>query len=126
MRKLNVPVVTTENKEDSFYELIGDWELIEASFAQQYGIRLRREDEMSWDEFTTLLAGLNGDTPLGRIVSSRSESNPDRIKQFTAAEKKIRKEWAMRHRRVVSDKKEYDAAMAGFHSMFKALSEKGG
>ena len=126
MRKLNVPFVTTENKEDSFYDLIGDWELIEASFAQQYGIRLRREDEMSWDEFTTLLAGLNGDTPLGRIVSIRSESNPDRIKQFTAAEKKIRKEWAMRHRRVVSDKKEYDAAMAGFHSMFKALSEKGG
>lgn len=126
MRKLNVPFVTTDNKEDSFYELIGDWELIEASFAQQYGIRLRREDEMSWDEFTTLLAGLNGDTPLGRIVSIRSESNPDRIKQFTAAEKKIRKEWAMRHRRVVSDKKEYDATMAGFHSMFKALSEKGG
>lgn len=126
MRKSKAPFVTVNKGEESFYNIIDDWELIEASFAQQYGIRLRREDDMSWDEFTTLLAGLNGDTPLGRIVSVRSESNPDRIKQFTAAEKKIRKEWAMRHRHVVSDKKEYDAAMAGFHSMFKALSEKGG
>ena len=126
MRKLRLPFGKTSNSEQSFYDIVGDWELIEASFAQQYGIRLRREDDMSWDEFTTLLAGLNGETPLGRIVSIRSETNSDRIKQFTVAEKKIRKEWAMRHRHVVSDKKEYDAAMAGFHSMFKALSEKGG
>jgi hypothetical protein len=81
---------------------------------------------MSWDEFTTLLGGLNGETPLGHIVSIRSEKDPERLKQFTAAEKKIRNEWIMKHRRVVTDKKEYDKAMAEFHSMFKALSVKGG
>ena len=126
MRKLRLPFGKTSNSEQSFYDIVGDWELIEASFAQQYGIRLRREDDMSWDEFTTLLAGLNSETPLGRIVSIRSETNFDRIKQFSVAEKKIRNEWAKRHRRVVCDKNEYNAAMAKFHSMFKALSEKGG
>lgn len=81
---------------------------------------------MSWDEFTTLLAGLNHETPLGHIVSIRSEKDPDRIKQFTAAEKKIRNEWIMKHRRIVTDKEEYENAIAGFHSMFKAFSVKGG
>ena len=100
--------------------------MIEASFAQQYGIRLRREEDMSWDEFLTLLSGLNYKTPLGYIVSIRSEKDSNRIKQFTAAEKKIRNEWNMKHRQVISNKEEYDGAMAGFHAMFKALSEKGG
>lgn len=100
--------------------------MIESSFAQQYGIRLRREEDMSWDEFVTLLCGLNGDTPLGHIVSIRSEKDPERIKKFTAAEKKIRNEWNMKHRHVITDKAEYDKAIDGFYSMFKALSTKGG
>lgn len=81
---------------------------------------------MAWDEFITLLAGINGDTPLGRIVSIRAENNPDRLKQFTAAEKKIRNDWIRKHRKIVEDKQEYDKAMASFHGMFKALSQKGG
>ena len=113
------------NEGDAYYEIIGDYELIEASFAQQYGIRLRREDDMSWDEFVTLLAGLNGDTPLGRIVSIRSEKDRERIKQFTPEEKRIRNEWVQRHRRVESDKSEIDKAMNGFLSMFKSLSKGG-
>lgn len=110
---------------DSYYELIGDWELIEASFAQQYGIRLRREDDMSWDEFATLLAGLNGDTPLGRIVSIRSETDKERLKTFTPEERKIRSAWRAKHRSVVTNKAEYDQAMAGFRAMFKSMSGKG-
>lgn len=81
---------------------------------------------MSWDEFTTLLGGLNGETPLGHIVSIRSEKNPERIKQFTAAEKRIRNEWHTRHRRLITNKSDYEKAMSDFHSMFKALSMKGG
>jgi hypothetical protein len=117
----------TPNKEgQSFYDLIGDWELIEASFAQQYGIRLRREEDMSWDEFTTLLAGLNGDTPLGHIVSIRAETDSERIKRFSPDEKKIRNSWFARHRKVITDKKECEAAMAGFLEMFKSIAKKGG
>ena len=122
---LNSPFTKPNNKETGWYDLIGDYELIEASFAQQYGIRLRREDEMSWDEFTTLLSGLNGETPLGHIVSIRSETDPETIKRFTASEKKIRNEWRTRHRKVVTDKEEYEAAMNGFLAMFKSIAKGG-
>lgn len=81
---------------------------------------------MSWSEFITLLSGINGDTPLGRIVSIRAETDPSRLKQFTAAEKKIRNDWLSKHRKLVTNKQEYDQAMESFHSMFKALSAKGG
>lgn len=126
MRRSKPPFAKPSNNEESYYEIIGDWELIEASFAQQYGIRLRREDDMSWGEFSTLLAGLNGDTPLGHIVSIRSEKNRDRIKNFTAAEKKIRNDWARDHRRIVTDTKERDTALSGFLAMFKSISAKKG
>ena len=81
---------------------------------------------MCWDEFITLLAGLNGETPLGHIVSIRSEKDPERLKKFTSAEKKIRNDWIMKHRKVITDKKEYDEAMMGFAEMFKSLSGKEG
>lgn len=113
------------NQEKGFYDLIGDWELIEASFAQQYGIRLRREDDMSWDEFTTLLCGINGDTPLGRIVSIRSETDSETIKRFSPSEKKIRDEWRRSHRKIITDKQEYEAAMTGFLEMFKSIAKGG-
>ena len=80
---------------------------------------------MSWDEFVTLLGGLNGETPLGRMVSIRAEKNRDRIKNFTPEEKKIRNDWARKHRRV-ADVKERDAALGGFLAMFREMSRKGG
>lgn len=125
--KLKAPFAAPNNStEQSFYNLIDDWELIEASFAQQYGIRLRREDDMTWDEFTTLLAGLNGDTPLGHIVSIRSEKDKERIKNFSPAEKKIRNDWARKHRPIITNTKERDTALSGFLAMFKEMSQKGG
>ena len=42
-------------KNNQWYDLFEDWELIEASFTAQYGIRLRNETNMTWDEFCTLL-----------------------------------------------------------------------
>lgn len=116
---------TKPNNEQGYYDLIDDYELIESSFAQQYGIRLRREDDMSWDEFVTLLSGINGDTPLGRIVSIRAENDPETLKRFTASEKKIRNEWRTRHRKVITDKQEYEAAMSGFLAMFKSIAKGG-
>lgn len=81
---------------------------------------------MSWDEFSTLLGGLNGDTPLGHIVSIRAETDPERIKSFSPAEKKIRNDWARKHRSVITDTKEREAALANFLSIFKEMSRKGG
>lgn len=125
MRKWRRAFANPGKGESSYYNLFEDWELIEASFAQQYGIRLRRENNMSWDEFTTLLAGLNGETPLGRVVQIRSETDRERIKRFSPAEQKIRNDWLFKHR-TVTDEKTRDKAVEGFHAMFKSLSERGG
>ena len=45
---------------ETWYDLFDDWSLIESSFAQQYGIRLRKDlNKMEWGEFVSLLSGLN-------------------------------------------------------------------
>ncbi|MGG7215351.1 Gp15 family bacteriophage protein [Clostridium nigeriense] len=68
---------------------------MEASFAMQYGIRLRNDD-MSWSEFCTLLTGIMPKTPLGEIVSIRSEEDKDMLKNFTKEQHKIRNDWRNR------------------------------
>lgn len=68
--------------------------MIVSSFQTQYGIRLSQDlSGMSWKEFAYLLAGLNSETPLGRIVSIRAEEDRDTIKNFTPDQKRIRNEW---------------------------------
>lgn len=81
---------------EKWYDLYEDWGLIEASFTSQYGIRLRSETDMSWNEFCTLLAGIMPETPLGQIVSIRAENDKDVLKNFTKEQHKIRNEWRNR------------------------------
>lgn len=52
--------------------------------------------EMKWAEFRALLIGIGPETPLGRIVSIRSEDDKDVLKYFTAEQKRIRSEWQSR------------------------------
>lgn len=125
MRRPRRPFVNPSNDAESFYDIIEDYELIEASFAQQYGIRLRREDDMSWGEFMTLLAGINSDSALGAIVSIRSETDAERIKNFTPQQKKIRNDWRRNHRPIVRSKEELDSAMNGFKNMFISIGKEG-
>ena len=61
----------------------------------QYGIRLRNDD-MTWSEFCTLLKGIMPETPLGQIVSIRSEEDENMLKSFTKEQHKIRDEWRSR------------------------------
>ena len=75
-----------------------DWDLIAASFAKQYGIRLRATDDMSYSEFCSLLSGLMPDTPLGNIVSIRSEKDPKVLKNFTKEQREIRNKWILRRK----------------------------
>lgn len=70
-----------------------DWELIEASFASQYGIRIKKNKDMQWEEFTTLLSGLLPETPLGQVVSIRSETDKKIIKGYNSSQKKIYRDW---------------------------------
>ena len=55
----------------------------------QYGIRLRNDD-MTWSEFCTLLKGIMPETPLGQIVSIRSEEDKNMLKNFTKEQHKIK------------------------------------
>lgn len=73
-----------------------DWNLIEASFAKQYNIRLRHDNDMPWSEFCSLLSGIMPDTPLGQIVSIRSEKDKKIIKNFNANQKRIYNEWQLK------------------------------
>jgi hypothetical protein len=86
----------THPRGESYYDLLDDWNLIESSFLKQYGVRLRTEDDMSYEEFCTLLSGIMYDTPLGRIVSIRAEKDPKIIKNFTREQNRIRTEWMAR------------------------------
>ena len=113
-----------QNSNESYYDLIDDFDLIESSFAQQYGIRLRNEiNDMKWGEFSSLLSGLNGDTALGNIVRIRSEKDPKVIKDFSSHEKEIRSKWLNKNAKEVS-RENYEQAMEGFKNMFKAMAKQ--
>ena len=74
-------VLKSKNFGNDWYDLIDDWALVEASFASQYHIRLRSENDMTWGEFCTLLSGIMSETPLGQIVAIRSEDD-GQIREF--------------------------------------------
>lgn len=114
----------SNDKDRRWYDLREDWPLIEASFAEQYGIRLRREPGMTYGEFAALLSGLLPDTPLGHVVAIRSEQNPERIRQFTPAQRRIYDEWAGRGLRM-AEPAAYDEAMRQMEQFFLALSGGG-
>ena len=82
---------------DPYYSLDEDWDLIVASFQSQYGIRLTREiHSMKWREFSAYMAGLDGKSPLGRIISIRAEDDPEVLKRFTPEQRRIRSQWRSR------------------------------
>lgn len=75
--------------------MIDDFDLIISSFASEYGIRIYSADfkKMKWDEFCSLLSGLSAESPLGRIVQIRSETDKKIIRKFNAHQRKIYSDW---------------------------------
>ena len=67
--------------------------LIEQSIAKQYGVLPSAQLELPYWEWARLVSGLMDDTPLGRVVAVRSESDPERIKQFSPWQRQIRTDW---------------------------------
>lgn len=79
---------------ERWYDFYDDWDLIEASLFQQYGLRIRKElHDISWDEFCTHVSGLLPDTPLGKIVTIRSETDKNVLKNYTPQMRAIRSKW---------------------------------
>ena len=57
---------------------------------------------MRWDEFCDLLSGLSADSPLGRMVQIRLETDKNVIKRFSTAQRRIHNEWRQRKVKAVS------------------------
>lgn len=117
--------IRRKHPDEAYYDLFDDWNLIESSFAQQYGIRLRLEDEMTWDEFSNLLSGLGSETPLGKIVGIRSEKDQKIISEWPPEIRRIRNEWLGRKNKkkpIIVDRKKYDREMINLQNMFKSIS----
>lgn len=84
---------------------------------QQYGMRLRDElPGMTFSEFEMYLYALNDETPLGKLVSVRTERDPERLKQFTPEMNRIRADWMNRK---ASKTKQMDRAAE--EEMFKSF-----
>ena len=91
MKKLSKKT-TAKVPDKPWYDIVDDWGLIESSFQKQYGIRLRGNN-MPFSEFQHLISGLMPDTPLGNIISIRSEEDKERLKGFTPSMYKERQKW---------------------------------
>ena len=115
MRIWRLDFKNSNSKEEVWYDLIEDYPLIEASFLEQYGLRLSEVD-MSWREFSDLLSCLSADTALGRVVAIRSETDGEVLKNFTKGQREIREEWQKNHRKKQT-KAEYDASMQALLAM---------
>lgn len=114
-------VYKSNQGKEVWFDLYEDWNLIESSFATQYGIRLRVEHDMPWGEFISLTSGLIADTPLGQIISIRGEKDKDVLKNFTPSQREIRNKWRNKsmNKIVTMDKKEAERQVQEFQEMMK-------
>lgn len=94
-----------------------DYDLIEASFLSQYGIRLK-VTELDFNEFLNLTSCLMPDTPLGQIVAIRSETDGEIISNFTDSQKKIYNDW--KNRNTSNSELEYLDNMDKLFAMLRA------
>ena len=94
-----------------------DYDLIEASFLAQYGIRLKTT-ELQFDEFLNLTSCLMPDTPLGQIVAIRSETDADTIRNFTEGQRRIYDDW--QNRDMLKNEQKYRDSMDKLFAMLKA------
>lgn len=94
-----------------------DYDLIEASFLSQYGIRLKTT-ELQFDEFLNLTSCLMPESPLGQIVAIRSETDVEVISNFNDSQKQIYNDWAKRD--VLKDEQKYRESMDKLFAMLKA------
>ena len=97
--------------------MVDDYDLIEASFLSQYGIRLK-VSELQYDEFLNLTSCLMPDSPLGQIVAIRSEKDQEVISNFNETQKKIYNDWKNRDKE--NSEQEYRQSMDALFAMFRA------
>ncbi len=89
---------------------------------QQYGLRIKSDEfeDMDWQEFTDLLAGLNDQTPLVKVARIRTETDPEALKDFTPEQRRMRSEW-QRRRALARPKHETESFIATMQRTMSAL-----
>ncbi|WP_375103769.1 Gp15 family bacteriophage protein [Paenibacillus sp. RS8] len=127
MKRLPNDFNSDESVQENWYDLREDWALIEASLAKQYGIRIRQQGDMHWSEFCTLVAGLMPDTPLGSIVTIRSEKDPKVRRGFSKEQRRIYNEWRKRKaEEKLADPDMLDQSAKGLEAMLTQMFGGGG
>lgn len=76
---------------------------------------------MTCDEFYSLLAGMDPDTPLGKLVQIRSENDPKVLEHYTPAQHKIRNDWRVKHSQVNKDEEAHKAFLDQMESFFASM-----
>lgn len=79
--------------EEMMYDVEFDAVLIEQSIATQYGILPKDQAELPYEEWSKLVSGLMDNTPLGRIVSIRGETDFKIIAQMNSWQRQVRSQW---------------------------------
>lgn len=77
---------------------------------------------MPWLEFSQLLAGIDPDTTLGRVVSIRAEKDPEKISKFTEYERKIYNGWAGKRKTSAASLEERDRFLEELKNAFLSMS----
>lgn len=78
---------------ETWYDTEFDKDIIAQSIAKQYHILPSEQEQLHYSDWYQLVAGLMPDTPLGRVVSIRSETDDEIIKSFGEFEKRVRLKW---------------------------------
>lgn len=76
------------------YDVQFDQKLISQSLTAQYGILPYTQENLPYRDWCSLVEGLSSDSPLGKVIAIRAETNHQQINQMTAAQKQIRQEWS--------------------------------
>lgn len=79
---------------NEWYDVDFDRVLIEQSIAKQYHVLPSEQENLKYSDWAKMLSGLMDDTPLGRFVGVRSETDRELIKNFTPEQRTIRDEWS--------------------------------
>ena len=107
-----------------WYDLEYDRVLIEQSIAKQYRVLPSEQGDLRYSDWIKMVSGLMDDTPLGRIVMIRSETDKERIKNFSPEQRRIQSDWKrFRSQRLQHfDSNDYDKQMLALESMFASLA----
>lgn len=108
------------NSPDALYDMEFDAVLIEQSIATQYGILPKDQAELPYDEWAKLVSGLMDNTPLGKVVETRGETDQKVIAQMNSWQRKIRADWQafLAEKAKRQPRQDLMAQMAALEAMF--------